>query len=204
MARVTQYYVTEAEVSKLFRQSGLPSDFQNLFGRDYVALKADASTIGDLVDTLTDRVLISEGDIAAIETRLDVDEAEIASQGLRITIVESDLSALTIEFDAHTADASAHNATGNILGTDDYATLAIGGSVLKAVATADATPSSVNAVLTPTVAGAGYVQATAQTWVDAINEHKTAINQLNTNINALITLFNASLLTERNANQRAP
>lgn len=187
--RITQYYVTEAEVAKLFGTSGLPAEFQRLFSRDYVSLKADSATASDSISGLSSRV----GDA----------ETDIASQEIRIAVIETDLPALRSDFDAHAADNSAHGANGNILGTNDFAQLLTGGSVMLAGAVAASPSSAVNVTLTPTAAGAGYVQATAQTWVDAINEHKTAINLLNTNLDALISLFNASLTTEQTALQRA-
>jgi hypothetical protein len=70
MAKLTQYYVTEAEVSRLFAQSGLPSEFQRLFARDYVSLKADAGTISDLIDALTIRADGIDDDIVDINAQL--------------------------------------------------------------------------------------------------------------------------------------
>jgi len=196
MPRMTQYYVTESEVAKLFAQSGLPAEFQKLFARDYVSLKSDASETSDNVTEIIDDILV-------IDSRLDTQGAAITLQGSQIVLIIADLATLQTAFDGHVADSSAHNATGNILGTDDYATASTGGSVKLAAATAGAFLSTVLVTQTPTVAAAAYVQATAQTWVDAINEHKTAINQLKTDLNLLVTQFNASLSTERTALQRA-
>lgn len=187
--RVTQYYVTEAEVSKLFGTSGLPVQFQKLFSRDYVSLKADAASSSD--------------SIAGIGSRVDAAETEIADLQVIVEVIEIDLPALRTDFDAHAADNSAHGANGDIVGANDFAQLLAGGVVMLAAPVATAVATAVNVTQTPTAAGAAYVQATAQTWVDAIDEHKTAINQLSTDINSLIALFNSSLTTEQTAMQRA-
>lgn len=185
-----QYYTTESEVSRLFDQSGLPANFRRLFTRDYVSLKSSANSTTTSLDQLSE-------DVSVIESRVTINEDGIAQLAIRITNNENEL-------DAHESDNSAHNATGNIVGTGDYATLALGGTVMLAAVVVNASASVVNVTLTPTAPSAAYVQAEAVSAVAAINEHKAAINQLKTDINALITLFNSSLVTERTALQRAP
>jgi len=188
MASEGQYYVTESEVSRLFDQSGLPKQFSTLFTRDYVSLKTATGSTADSLESLGQEVI-------DVEARVTINEAGILELQVRVTDVEDGL-------DSHVSDNSAHNATGNIVGTNDYATPALGGTVKQATAVADSTASTVTVTITPTAPSAAYAQAEAVTWVNAINEHKAAINQLKTDLNAVITLFNSSLATERTALQR--
>lgn len=190
MTKTSQYYVTESEISKLLAQSGLPADFQRFFSRDYASLKADASSTSELVVDNDDRLAALEDDLGEVND-------ELSLQDVRITSVSNDL-------DAHEADLSAHGANGNIVGTNDYATTLVGGTVKLAAATANATSSTVSVTLAPNAAGVAYSQTDAATWVALLNQQKTMINQLTSDLNALITLFNSSLATERTALQRAP
>jgi hypothetical protein len=202
MAKLTQYYVTEVEVAKLFAQSGLPADFQRLFARDYVALKADAGTIGDLIEALTVRADQNDIDIAAINVQLVIDDGRLDGHDSDIAAINVNLSALTTAFNAHAADNSAHNVTGNIIGTGDYATLVLGGSVKLAAAVVDQAVSTVVVTNTPNAAGLAYLQADAATWVTLLNELKSDLNTLVTDHNQLTAKVNTMLATERTALQR--
>lgn len=182
MAKTSQYYVTESEVSKLLAQSGLPPLFQQLFARDYVSLKSDATSSSD--------------QIGVIFERLDANDANINSNTTRITVIEGGLS-------DHIDDNSAHGASGSVIGAEDYAQASVGGTVYLASAVANSPASAVSAVLNPNTAPAVYSQADAATWVAMLNEHKATINQLTADLNSLIVLFNASLSSERSAKQRA-
>ena len=203
MASTSQYYVTEAEVARLFAQSGLPAEFQRLFARDYVALKADAGTISDLIAALENRVDDAEGDIVGITAQLVIIDRRIDGNDTAIAAVEIDLDALSVAFLAHQSASSAHGATGDIVGNGDFATAAVGGVVTQAAAVADQAASTVSVTSSPNAAGAAYLQADPATWVTMLNELKTDINQLVTDVNALTTKFNSSLSTERTAAQRA-
>jgi len=185
-----QYYITETDVSKMLKLSGLPMDFQGLFSRDYVAIKRDILANTDEAAALESRVSALDSDLTAIDLRLDTAEVDING-------VESDLA-------SHEADNSAHGATGDIVGTDDYCTLATGGTVKLAASVANATASAVNAVLNPNAAGIAYLQADAATWVAMLNEHKTNINQLTADLNAAITQLNLLMANSRTALQLEP
>jgi hypothetical protein len=122
----------------------------------------------------------------------------------RLVIVEDDLGDLITDFNIHTADESAHGATGDIVGTDDYCTPIIGGTVLLASAVSEVPASTLSIAATPNAAGATYVQADAATWVAMLNEIKTDFNALIVEHNALRAQLNLSLSTEVTAKQRAP
>lgn len=218
MADNTQYYVTEKEVSQLLRESGLPDRFQRLFAKDYVAIKRDFNgTVTDLTN-LTTRVLSAEtailvvsrrvgtveGQITDLTLRLDNVDILLADFGGRIEAIEIDLAQFHIDFDDHVNATEAHGSTGPIVGTGNFCTPSVGGTVLQAGAVTDSVASTVSVTSTPTVAGASYSQATATTWVNMLNELKADVNQLVTDLNAIVTTVNQSLATERTANQRAP
>lgn len=199
-----QYLVTESDVSDLLKLSGLPISFQSKFTRDYVSIKGDINNNNYELNQLTIRVQIAENDIDAIEIRLDQAETDISDIDSRLTTAEGDLATVTSDLSDHEADQSAHGATGDIVGTNDYCTTSIGGTVLLAEAVADVTPVSVSAAITPAAAGAAYVQADAATWVNALFEHRTNINQLATAVSNLITQLNLLLANSRTAKQLEP
>lgn len=205
MSKQINYFPTESDLAELFKKAGLPQDFSNKFIKDYAAIKrnvdqnAEATDENTLsIESLDIRVTGNTVAITAIDIRLTTAEGEIDT--LRI-----DLDQLRIEFDTHVAAQSAHGATGDIVGTDDYAQPALGGTVFLAAAVANAAPSAVS-VTSPdaTAAPAAYNQAQAQSVVTLANEMKGDINTLVTNFNALTTQFNALLASERAAKQLAP
>jgi hypothetical protein len=95
----------------------------------------------------------------------------------------------------HRAATSAHGATGDIVGTDDYATALLGGTVLLAAAVTDATASTVSV----TSADASDLP----TAITLVNEIKGDVNTLVTDLNAVITQLNALLASKRTAKQLA-
>lgn len=183
MASNRQYYITEAEVSRLLETSGLPEEFQRLFARDYVALKGDA---------------------VSIDSRLDDVSSESTQNSTDITETNETVATLRSDYDSHASNNEAHGSTGDIVGTGDYCTDLIGGTVLLASAVVDASTSIVSAVLSPNAAGLTYLQADASTWVAMLNEHKAQINQLTIDLNAAINIINLMLASDRTAKQRAP
>lgn len=199
----SQYYVTESGIASLLKLSGLPASFQNQFTQDYAALKRDTSDIGILISELTVRVDQSEVDILALDSRLGAAEGSIISLGSRLTTAEDNIATVTFNLNTHTSATSAHGAIGNIVGTNNYCTSVLGGTVLQASAVAAATASTVNMTQSANAAGVAYSQTDAATWVNELAEHKAGINQLKVDLNALITLFNQSLTTEQSAKQRA-
>lgn len=217
MADNTQYYITEKEVSQLMAMSGLPQNFQRLFARDYVAIKRDFNGNVETINNLVVRmeqvewqiVLISgrledaEDGIVDLSMRLDAAELSITSLQESVGIIQLDLAGLHLDFDNHVAATEAHGSSGNIVGTDNYCTPTTGGTVLQAGAVANNASSTVSVTSTPTAAGAAYSQATADTWVNMLNELKADVNQLVADHNTLVGTVNQSLVTERSANQRA-
>lgn len=217
-AKSGQYYRTEQEIAKLMRGSGLPVEFTNPFTRDYAAVKGDIAVNDSNLEQITQ-------DIAALDVRVLITETEISSLNSdvvslntsvlnltlqaadfedRLVVVEGNLDDLTADFNLHTADDSAHGATGDIVGTDDYCTALVGGTVLLASALAASPASTLSITTTPTAPSAAYVQAEALTWVTTINELKTDFNALITEFNDLVAKVNAIIDTQEVAKQRAP
>jgi hypothetical protein len=157
------------------------------------------------VEDLGLRLWLAEAEIVDIDARLVIAEGEIIAIDIRLTTAEGEIVTLRTDLDAHIDAESAHGATGSIVGTDDYATALLGGTVLLANAVADALSSAVS-VTSPdaTAAPAAYSQAQAQTVVTLANEMKGDINTLVSNLNSAITQLNALLASMRTAKQLAP
>src|SRR5215217_271978 len=202
----TQYYVTESDVSRMMAQSGLPEQFRNIFTRDYVSIKRDIASGGQDLNQLTAdvellkvRVTSVESDILSVNSRLDVIDIDIDGIEVRLDLIEIDLPQLRSDFDAHVADRITHGVAGFIIGTDDYCTEILGGSVLRASAVANFPTTGISVVTTPNAAGLAYSQADAATCVATLNELKNDFNDLIVDYNNLIGRFNSSLATERTA-----
>ena len=200
LPRQVEYIATESDMRQQVGKV-LPDRFI----KDYVAIK---QTIGASIDQTN----TNSETIDTLDARLDTAEAAIVSLDGRVYTAEVDITALdgrvdTVETDLtnHIAAESAHGANGNIVGTDDYCTATVGGTVLLAGAVADAVVSTVS-VTSPDAAAAPatYNQAQAQSVVALVNEMKGDVNTLVANLNAAITQLNALLAAERSAKQMAP
>lgn len=212
MSEQINYFPTESDLAELFAKAGLPQDFSNKFIKDYAAIKRNVDQNAEATDDNTADIEVVAAELGEVSYRLTLAEFEIISIGVRLTTAEGeidtlriDLDQLRLEFDAHVADQSAHGATGDIVGTDDYATALVGGTVLLAAAVTDAIASTVS-VTSPdaTAAPAAYNQTQAQSVVTLANEMKGDINTLVTNLNSVVTQLNALLASERAAKQLAP
>jgi hypothetical protein len=217
-AKSSQYYISDTDIAQLMAMSGLPANFKQLFARDYSALKRDiggdkdaitslevrATEAEERLDEIDDHIEIIDAQIVAIDLRVTTAEGDILDLSLRVTQNESDIADNRADFDAHVIDTTTHGTTGEIVGTGNYASAAIGGTVLLAAAVADAVPSTVSITSTPNAAGVAYSQVDAATWVAMLNELKADVNTLVTNTNAAITQLNALLASERAAKQLAP
>lgn len=186
----TNYYVSETDVAALLKKSGLPSDFQNLFSRDYVSVKR---SIG-----------LSSDDIANIESRVTDNEDAISDLSVSFSTLNGTVVTLQSNFNSHASATAAHGSNGNIVGTNNFATLTVGGTVKLAAAVVDQAASAVVVSATPNAAGVAYAQADAATWVALLNELKSDVNQLVTDLNSLTAKVNTMLASERTALQRAP
>lgn len=212
MAQVnTRYYVSETDIRQLMLLGNFPPQFSNLFTRDYAALKNDVgstetrlSTAESTIEVILVRLDDHDTYLAGLDNRLDTAEATLLDHELRIDQAETDINDLQDDLADHIADRTTHGATGNIVGTGDYCTAVVGGTVLLASAVTNAVPSSVSVTSTPNAAGVAYVQADAATWVAMLNELKTDLNALVSDTNAAITQLNALLAAERAAKQLAP
>lgn len=112
-----------------------------------------------------------------------------------IKTIKDDLDAEELVTATHRASNSAHGATGDVVGTGDYATTILGGTVLAATAVSDSTASTVSVAS----ADAGATYTTAEQGL--INELKADVNQLTSDLNAAITTINALLAAMRTAKQ---
>ena len=218
MSKQIDYFPTESDLAELFKKAGLPQDFSNKFIKDYAAIKrnvdqnAEATDENTLsIESLDARVDSAETAISALTIRVGNAESAISAIDIRLTTAEGEISTLRIdldqlrlEFDTHVAAQSAHGATGDIVGTDDYATSLIGGTVLLAAAVADAAPSAATPPAAVAAAPAAYSQAYTDSQTNAINALSTALAQVIVDYNAVVTQLNALLASERAAKQLAP
>ena len=124
------------------------------------------------------------------QTVTDADERSINNAN-RLDVVESELS-------AHVGASSAHDAAGDIVGTENAPSLSQRGSVLLGSAVADA-PSSNVSVTSPALqaAPATYSQAHEQTNVALTNEIRGDVGQLAVDLNEVVDQLNALLLSLR-------
>ena len=129
-----------------------------------------------------------------------------AAYDLQVTVegIEINLADVSDNLYTHIGANSAHGATGDIVGSGNFATAVKGGAVLLADAVANATASTVS-VASPnaSAAPATYSQAQVQELVTLANELKTDLNQAVSDLNAAITVINNMLASERTAKQRA-
>lgn len=184
------YYVSETDVAALLKMSGLPKDFQNLFSRDYVSVKNSIDGSGD--------------EITNLDVRVTDNEDSIESLNVSFSTLNGTVVSLQSSYNSHASSIIAHGSNGNIVGTNNFATIAVGGTVKLSAAVTDQSASIVNVAATPNAAGAAYLQADAATWVVLLNELKSDLNALVDDHNSLRAKVNDILLTERNALQRAP
>lgn len=210
MAKNAQYYQTESELAKLFAPTGLPPSFISGFIKDYAAVKrtvdgSDASLeeLQQEVDSLDGRVESAETDLATINSNISSLNSQILDLDGRLDLIEFDVPIIRDDLDAHIANESAHGATGNIVGTDDYCTASVGGTVLQATSIASSAASILSIANTPSVAPVAYSQADAATWVAMLNEIKSDFNIHITEFNALLDKVNAIINTQVVAKQRS-
>lgn len=129
-----------------------------------------------------------------------------ATYNLQVTMegVVLQLMNVTNELDFHVAQSSAHGASGDLVGSNNYASAVKGGAVLLADAVADAIDSTVT-VAAPNASAApvAYSQVQVQELVTLANELKSDLTQAVSDLNAAIAVINDMLASERTAKQRA-
>lgn len=144
-------------------------------------ISTNATNLNNHINDLTDAHDASAISYDPTGTSLSSTNAQGA-----ITELDSDLT------DHVNADI-AHGTTGDVIGTDDYAQLALGGSVLLAALVDDALASTVN-VTSPDASDLPTV-------ITLANETKADVNQLVIDLNAAITQLNAFLAANKTAKQ---
>lgn len=196
----SDYYPTESEIMRMLSQNS----WRMMFARDYAAIKGNISATvtaaegnAESIESLDARLDTVELQIVGIIGRLDTAESEIDTLQLDVAQAADDLA-------DHVAAQSAHGASGDIVGTNDYATASVGGTVLLGAAVANANPSAVTPPTALAAAPAAYAQAYAQSQTQAINDLSTAVTSLVTDLNSVVTQLNALLVSQRAAKQIAP
>lgn len=189
--RLQNYIFTEAELQKT-----LGGKLPDQFIKDYIASKTNSTALLEAIDKNTVDIEQLLADLA------DTNDA-VAALDVRVTAAEGEINTLQTDLSDHIADVVAHGSTGDIVGNLDYATAAVGGVVLEAVAVADAGTATITPPAALGAAGAAYVQAYAQSQTDAINALITNVTDLRNFLNSAITVINSSLASERGAKQRA-
>lgn len=195
------YYPTERDISELLTKAGLPMSFVNDFTRDYAAVKRNSQNADGTIDDLSARVDILDAEVIAINIRIDGVELRIDAVELRLTTVEGEVDTLRIDLDAHIAAQSAHGATGDIVGTDDYASLTTGGTVLQANTVGDANPIFASVPSSIGAAPLVYDQAYADSQTTAINLLSSSLFAVILGMNSNTTQFNNLLSSMRTAKQ---
>ncbi len=199
LPRQVEYIATESDMRQ---QVG--KILSDRFIKDYVAIKQNIGASIDqtnantqTIETLDGRLDIAEAQIVSLDSRVDAAEGDISALGGRVDTVETNLS-------NHVNAESAHGATGNIVGTGDYAQAGVGGVVLLANPVANASQAAITVPIFVAAAGVTYSQAHTQTQIDTINALRQNMTDLIAAHNALVTTVNQMLATERTAKQRAP
>jgi hypothetical protein len=164
--------------------------------KDYIASKFNFAQLLQFINENT-------ADIADIQVQITTIDGQIVTIQADIATLESDLEIVADDLADHVAATVAHGATGDVVGNLNYASSAVGGVVLEAVAVADAGTASIAPPAVLAAAGAAYSQAYAQSQTDAINTLITNVVDLRNFLNSAITVINSSLASERGAKQRA-
>ncbi len=172
-----QYVVTEEGLRKL-----IGTQWPEQLVKDYLASKNTAQQFVDAINKNSDDIVTING---------------------QIVVINGQITTLTTNLNNHVAAQSAHGAAGDIVGTNDYCTASVGGTVLLAAAQADASTATITPPTALGAAPAAYNQAYAQSQTDAINTLITNVSDLRTTLNALVGVVNNMLATERTAKQRA-
>lgn len=189
--KLQNYIFTEAEL-----QRTLGGRLPDQFIKDYIASKTNSTALLEAIDKNTVDIEQLFADLA------DTNDA-VAALDIRVAAAEGDIDTLQTDLSDHIADVVAHGSTGDIVGNLDYATVAVGGVVLEAVAVADAGTATITPPAVVSAAPVAYSQAYAQEQTDAINALRTNVIDLRNFLNSAITVINSSLASERGAKQRA-
>lgn len=209
MSSLVQYQIdylpTETELRKI-----LGSSVPDRFIQDYVSVKRNVQQVVSGTDanaaaiaTLTVQVNTLSGQVLSIQGQITTINGQIFNLNTAVTALIADVDALETLTNAHIAAQSAHDANGDIVGTNDYCTALVGGTVLLASSVADAAPVSTTPPAVVAAAGATYSQAYTQTQTDTINALRQNVIDLVAANNALVSVINQMLASERTAKQRA-
>ncbi len=207
---ITQYLPTEVEISGLFRTLfGDASGYDprgaaiNKFVRDYTSIKQNEVKTVTAVNAATGSIETLQAQVFTISNTLTAVQSQIVVINNQIVTINGQLTSLSGQLSSHIAAQSAHGANGDIVGTNDYCTASVGGTVFLASAVANATPVSTTPPAVVAAAGATYSQAYTQTQTDTINALRQNVIDLVAANNALVSVVNQMLASERTAKQRS-
>lgn len=154
------------------------------------------------LDALELRVDVTESNISALDTRVTTAEGEIVTLDGRVTVNEADIAQNALDIATHVGSNSEHGATGDIVGTGDYCTELLGGTVLRAALSANAVSSTATIALAALgAAPAAYSQAYAQSQSNLINDIRTKHNTSITDLNNAIGVINDIIAKAKTAKQ---
>lgn len=189
--RLQNYIFTEAEL-----QRTLGGKLPDQFIKDYIASKTNSTALLEAIDKNT-------VDIEQLAIDLAATDDALAALAVRVTTAEGEIDTLQTDLTDHIADTVTHGSTGDIVGTDDYCSTTVGGTVLLATAVGDAAESTVSPPASVTGAPVAYSQAYANDQTSAINSLRAFVIDLQFDLNSAIDVINSALTTERTAKQRA-
>jgi hypothetical protein len=199
------YLPSETELRQI-----LGNRLPDVFIRDYAAAKRNINIASQATDGNTQDVSALEQALSSLTLQfIAVRNQVIALDGevdnIQITITALDGRVFTVEtgLASHIAAESAHGANGSIVGTNNYCTATVGGTVLLAGALPDVGPVTTTPPGAVATAGAAYSQTYAQSQADAINALRQNVTDLVAANNSLVSAINQMLSTERTAKQRA-
>lgn len=189
--RLKNYIFTEAEL-----QRTLGGKLPDQFIKDYIASKTNSTALLEAIDKNT-------VDIEQLTIDLAATDDALAALAVRVTTAEGEIDTLQTDLTDHIADTVTHGSTGDIVGTDDYCSTTVGGTVLLATAVGDAAEYLDSLPSTVAAAPAAYSQAYANDQTSTINSLIAFLIDFQASFNSSIGVINSSLATERTAKQRA-
>lgn len=185
--------------------------FVNDFTRDYAAIKRNNSESDATIDNINERLTVAEAEIVSLDIRVTANTVAIAALDIRLTTAEGkidvlriDLDQLRLELDGHVSSTEAHGSLGDIVGTDNYATLILGGTVKLAASVNDANPVSASPPASVGGAPALYDQSYANSQTSAINDLSSAVSATVSDANLAIAQLNLLMQSMRDALQLEP
>ncbi len=195
--------------SEKLHASSLPDNWAPDVVEDWLNKTNDIVDTADAVNAQTETIesLAKENDEQQIAIESNTELARSAQSAANSALSKSNENAAAIEVIAtdlgdHEALDSAHGATGNNVGTEDYCTDIIGGVALLCELVNDAVESTATITTADiALAPAAYDQAYAETMRVMANDTKAKHNTLVTDLNSAVIQINDLLTKLKTAKQ---